>query len=254
MKVLIIEDEPATANRLAKMLTELEPGIEFFETIDTVEESVLFFHHNKHPDLIFMDIHLADGNSFEIFEQIKITNPIIFTTAYDQYAIKAFKVNSIDYLLKPIRKEDLSKSLEKYYFTKTTPVDYTLKFKEIADLLINKNEQALKRIVVKAGAKITALNITEVAYFNIEHRSVNAVLFNGRKYPVDFTMEQLELQLNSEQYFRINRSFIINFDAIKSMISYSKSRIKIELITKSNDDVITSSDRSANFKIWLRGK
>lgn len=252
MKILIIEDEPATAKRLEKMLVELIPGVKNLGIIDTVEESIAFFQKNTEPDLVFMDIHLADGNSFEIFEKIEINCPVIFTTAYDQYAIKAFKVNSIDYLLKPIKQPELVKSLKKFQ-KKNTPVGLP-DFHKIAELLQSNPQKGLKRIVVKIGQAIKALEIDEIAYFVVENKMVNAITKAGSRLPVEFTMDYLEEALNSEKFFRVNRSMIISFDSIKSMFAYSKSRIKIILQPNYSEDVITSSERSSDFKDWLKGK
>jgi len=252
MQVLIIEDEPATAKRLKNMLISLLPDVAIADTIDTVEESIRFFKSKPAPELIFMDIHLADGNSFEIFEHVKISSPIIFTTAYDQYAIKAFKVNSIDYLLKPIKKEELEASLKKYNATKSSST--LVDMNQIVEMFRQKIPSELKRLVIKLGQKIKAIGIDEVAYFYIENKIVYSVLFSGKKYPIDFSLDQLEAELNSKRFFRINRGFIICFDAIKSMTAYSKSRIKIDLEPPFEGEVISSSERSTNFKAWLKGK
>jgi len=254
MKVLIIEDEPATAKRLENMLKEIVPGIAVEEVIDTVEDSIRYFNENPCPNLVFMDIHLADGNCFDIFDSVKINCPIIFTTAYDQYAIKAFKVNSIDYLLKPIKKEELENSLKKFGETTTDSSTNLYDIKQIMEMFESKKPPELKRLVFKIGQKISAVKIDEIAYFFIENKTVYAVLFNQRKYPVDFTLDQLESELNSERFFRINRGFIISFEAIKSMFAYSKSRIKFELEPPVEEVVISSTDRSSNFKVWLKGK
>lgn len=254
MKILIIEDEPATAKRLEKMLVSLDAGIIVENIIDTVEESIHYFQRQQKPDLVFMDIHLADGNSFEIFEKVNIKCPVIFTTAYDQYAIQAFKVNSIDYLLKPIKKEELEKSLKK--FKEIAPVSGTniYEIKQILELLEQKKPAEIKRLLVKIGARITAVSIDEVAYFYIEDKIVYAVLFNAKKYPVDFSLDQLENELNSQIFFRINRGFIICFEAIRSMTTYSKSRIKIELEPTVVESIVSSTDRTSNFKVWLKEK
>lgn len=254
MKVLIIEDEPATAKRLENQLKQIVPGIAFAEVIDTVEDSINFFQNNPQPDLVFMDIHLADGNCFEIFDAVKITSPIIFTTAYDQYAIKAFKVNSIDYLLKPIKKEELEISMKKFRETTSETPTNLYDIQQIMEIFERNRSPELKRLVIKVGQKINAVSINEVAYFYIENKNVTAVLFNQKKYPVDFSLDQLEGELNSERFFRINRGFIISFESIKSMIAYSKSRIKIILDPQVEEFVATSTDRSSVFKEWLKGK
>ena len=254
MKVLIIEDEPATAQRLEKMLKTLIPDILLYETIDTVEDSVNYFNKGNTPDLVFMDIHLADGNSFEIFEQTVIKCPIIFTTAYDQYAIKAFKVNSIDYILKPINKVDLENSLKKYQESYSATTQNVFDINQMMELIQNKAQPELKRLIVKIGPKINAIKILDIAYFQVVNKAAYAVLFMGNRYPIDYTMEQLESELNKEQFFRVNRSFIICFDAIKSMTAYSKSRIRIELKPYCEQEVLSSTNRTGQFKSWLKGK
>lgn len=254
MKVLIIEDEPATAKRLEKMLKTAVPEVVLEETIDTVKDSVNYFKLGNKPDLVFMDIHLADGNSFEIFEQIELKCPVIFTTAYDQYAIKAFKVNSIDYLLKPINKGELENSLKKFQNTQSANKLDTSNINLLMEMIQKQTKPSLKRLVVKIGQKINAINIADVAYFQVDNKGVYAVIEKGKRYPIDLSMEQLETELDSNEFFRINRSFIISFEAIKSMIAFSKSRIKIELEPDANQEVLTSTNRSVSFKEWLKGK
>ena len=251
MNVLIIEDEQAIARRLEKLIQEIEPDFHVIDIIDTVEDSISFLQRKQAPDLIFMDIHLADGNSFEIFEKVTVRSPVIFTTAYDQYAIRAFKVNSIDYLLKPLKKNELETAIEKFKSTVKSKVsDYSV----LLDLLKSDKKEFIKRFMVRVGQEIKALDITDIAYFLIENKGLYAVMNNGKRYLSDFTMDQLEQQLDPMQFFRINRSMIISYRAINKMISYSKSRIKIELNPPCSDDAITSTERSAAFKEWLTAK
>lgn len=254
MKILIIEDEPATAKRLENLVKELVPDAVILPTIDTVEESVAFFRHNPHPDLAFMDIHLADGISFEIFERIDISFPVIFTTAYDQYAIKAFQVNSIDYLLKPVKQTELARSLEKYNKINSKPAGGQPDFHQLFEMLKQQSKPGLKRIVVKIGQNIKATEISEIAYFIVENKTVYAVPKTGSRFPIDLTMEHLESELSPELFFRVNRGIIVSFDSIKTMFAYSKSRIKILLNPPCSEDVITSSERTNLFKEWLKGK
>lgn len=254
MKILIIEDEPGTARRLQKMLGEISPKYAIEDILDSVEDSIAWLRENNEPDLIFMDIHLADGNSFEIFKSVDLSCPVIFTTAYDQYAIKAFKVNSIDYLLKPIKKEELENSLKKFQNTISKNEKVLFDIEKVREMFKHESKPELKRLIVKIGPKIIAVNINNIAYFQIVNKAVYAVIFKGNLYPVDFTLEQLEEELNKTQFFRINRSFIISIEAIKSMHAYSKSRIKIELNPNCKEEVITSTERSGSFKEWLKGK
>ncbi len=251
MNVLIIEDEPATAKRLQKLLYEIDPEVNIISVLDTVDESVSFFKSGNEAELVFMDIHLADGNSFDIFKQVSVKSPVIFTTAYDQYAIKAFKVNSIDYLLKPIKKEELTASLKKF---NTSIKPKTADYEALINILKQQQQEHLSRIMIRIGQEIRTIDIPEVAYFPIENKSLYAVMKNGKRYLLDLTMDQLEKQLDPKQFFRINRSMVINYDAISKMVSYSKSRIKIELIPPFEKDAITSTDRSGDFKDWLNVK
>lgn len=253
MNILIIEDEPTTAGRLKKMLTELSPDYKVEGVIDSVEESISYFTTNKKPDLVFMDIHLADGNSFAIFDQVHVSSPVIFTTAYDQYALKAFKVNSIDYLLKPVKRDELKQSLDKFNALKAQYEEVAPDYKLIAEIMKGNAENTMKRFMVRIGQNIKAINVSDLAYFFVDQRIVYAMLKTGQKYPVDFTMDYLEKNLDSHRFFRINRSFLIDIDAISSMVAYSKSRIKIELTPPCDTEVITSTDRSGPFKDWLSG-
>jgi DNA-binding LytR/AlgR family response regulator len=255
MKVLIIEDEPATANRLVKLLNQVSEEIELLSVIDSVEDTVQYLKTHTAPELIFMDIHLADGNSFEIFEQVDVSSPIVFTTAYDQYAIKAFKVNSIDYLLKPVKQEDLAKALNKFSRTSKKERDLvSADFKRLASMLIPSKKDYLKRFMIKTGQLIKAIGIDELAYFYVENRIVYAVEKQGHQHVIDLTMEYLENNLDPGTFFRISRSMIVSFASIDSMTVYSKSRIKLLLNPPFGKEAITSSERSASFKQWLSGQ
>jgi DNA-binding LytR/AlgR family response regulator len=253
MKILIIEDEPGTARRLQKMLGEIAPEYTVGEILDSVEDSIAWFRNNTQPDLIFMDIHLADGNSFEIFKSVDLSCPVIFTTAYDQYAIQAFKVNSIDYLLKPIKKNELVQSLNKFKKLNHEGAQTKMGFEMISKLFSEKTTPLLKRFMVKIGQKIKAIDVSAVAYFFVEDKMVYAVVNSGQKYPVDFTLDYLEKNLDQERFYRVNRSFVISIGSIASMVAYSKSRIKIELTPPCSTEVISSTDRSGPFKDWLSG-
>jgi DNA-binding LytR/AlgR family response regulator len=254
MKIVIIEDEPATAKRLENLVQELLPGVINLATIDTVEESIAFFQNNPHPDLAFMDIQLADGISFDIFEKVEINCPVIFTTAYDQYAIKAFQVNSIDYLLKPIKQQELANSLKKYQKVAAPSPVVLPDYQQLAELIRQQSKPGLKRIVVKIGQTIKATDISEIAYFTVENKLVYAFPKKGNRFPVDQTMDFLENELDPKQFFRVNRGIIVSFESIQSMFSYSKSRIKILLNPPYSEDIITSSERTNQFKEWLKGK
>jgi DNA-binding LytR/AlgR family response regulator len=254
MNVLIIEDEAAIARRTQRLLLEIDPDIHIVDILGSVESSVAWFRSHTEPDLAIMDIQLADGSSFEIFGEVEVNCPVIFVTAFDQYAIQAFKVNSIDYLLKPLQKEELAESLRKWKrmtnMQASPAIDYTL----IAQMLGVKKPDFLKRLVIRFGDVIKAIEVKDVAYFYTDEKIVYATMADGKNYPVDFTLDQLEKKLDSERFFRINRKFLISYESIARMISYSKSRVKITLVPDTDLEVISSTERSGDFKDWLAGK
>jgi two-component system response regulator LytT len=259
MKVLIIEDESATARRLQKLLSEIDPEIQVLAIHESIAQAVDWLKINGEPDLMFMDINLSDGLSFGIFEEIEVNCPVIFTTAYDQYAIQAFKVNSIDYLLKPVNRESLSESLGKYHklnqYAETSKNDFNkLDLAKLATALGIRKPDYMKRLVVRYGEVIKAIEIKDVAYFYSDEKIVFMTLKEGKTYPVDFTIDHLEQRLNPEEFFRINRKFLVNYHAIEKMISYSKSRIKLTLNPPCELEAISSTERSGEFKEWLAGK
>lgn len=252
MKILIIEDEPATAGRLERMIKEIQPETEILDIIDTVKESVEYFRNHSDPDLVFMDIQLADGNSFEIFKQVEVSTPVIFTTAYDEYAIKAFKVNSIDYLLKPVKREELASAIKK--FKRHSQPSPAADYEALANLIRNTQGQGLHRLMIRIGQRLKAIPIEDAAYFYVDQKSVYVMTRTGERYPVDFSLEALEQELDRGRFFRINRSFIISFESIGSMVIYSKSRIKINLEPPCDLEAISSTERSGPFKEWLKGR
>jgi DNA-binding LytR/AlgR family response regulator len=254
MNVLIVEDEAAIARRMQKLLVDIDPAIIVSDILSSIESSVAWLKSHTDPDLILMDIHLADGSSFEIFNEVEVNCPVIFATAYDQYAIQAFKVNSIDYLLKPVNKEDLAESLKKFKRlqspTQATGFDYTM----LAQMLGVKKNDFLKRMVIRYGDVIKAIEVKDVAYFYTDEKIVFATLNEGKTFPVDFTLDMLEKKMDPERFFRINRKFLISYESIDKMISYSKSRVKISLLPACDLEVISSTERSGDFKEWLAGK
>lgn len=249
MNVLIIEDEKIAANNLEKMLHQIDRNINVQSKIDSIEESVKWLNNNK-TDLIFLDIHLADGLCFKIFEQIEIKTPIIFTTAYDQYAIKAFKVNSIDYLLKPVEIQQLEQSLEKFKELYQVQNAKTIDF----NALINYYNNQIKyqeRFIVRYAQKIKSINTNEIAYFYANNENVFLCTKGNNNYPIDYSLDKLENIINPKDFFRINRQFIVNISSIGKMYSLSKSRIKIELNPKPDTEIIVSYSRVSDFKKWL---
>lgn len=249
MKILIVEDENINANRLKRLLEELEPDCEILDVIDTVAGTISWFHSNPEPDLITMDIRLADGISFSIFEEIKINCPIIFTTAYDEYAVKAFKVNSIDYLMKPIEKSELQYALEKFKkLPKTTnePIDIA----NIIKQFINKPAFRLRFLVsYRDGYK--SVDVADIDFIYSEFKITNLFLKTGVIVPIPQTMEELELELDPEIFFRANRQFFIRAESIKSISNYFNAKLKIVLNADSEKEVIISREKAPFFKQWM---
>lgn len=251
MNVIIIEDEKPSARRLQRMLQSLDLKAEVM--LHSVEESIEWFKRNEHPDLIFLDIQLSDGLSFEIFETIDIKSAIIFTTAYDEYALQAFKLNSIDYLLKPIDEDDLATAVNKYKARTPQPKQaVTLDFNDIKKLLINPlDREYKKRFSVKVGQHLKLINIDEIECFYSENKGTYLHTTEGRNYLLDTTLEYLEDELEPQTFFRINRKFFVNINAIKDMVSYTNSRLQIKLNSYNEQDVIVARERVKDFKAWL---
>jgi DNA-binding LytR/AlgR family response regulator len=250
MRILIVEDEQPAQKRLKKIILEVVPQGEVLDCISSVESAVRWFRSNPMPELIFMDIQLADGNSFDIFREVQITAPIIFITAFDQYAIEAFKVNSIDYLLKPVNKESLQQAYDKLIQFKKSlqPVpDYAEKLKALDNGVKNYK----KRFAIRFGEHLKSVSTEDIAYFYTDNKINFLCTSDNRKYPLDFNLDQLETQLDPEQFFRINRQFIINIHAIAEMRAYTKARVNIKLNPPCPHETIVSVERSAAFKQWL---
>ena len=250
MKVIIIEDEKPSARRLQRMLNNLDVNAEVM--LHSVEESLDWFQNNAHPDLIFLDIQLSDGLSFEIFEHVEVKSAIIFTTAYDEYALQAFKLNSIDYLLKPIDDEDLKKAVKQYKDRLPKQESVTLDFNDIKKLLVNPIEREYKkRFSIKVGQHLKLINIDDIECFYSENKGTYLHTNEGRNYLLDTTLEQLEDQLEPQTFFRINRKFFVNINAIKDMVSYTNSRLQIKLNSYNEQEVIVARERVKDFKNWL---
>ncbi|MEO9477302.1 MAG: LytTR family DNA-binding domain-containing protein [Cyclobacteriaceae bacterium] len=250
MKVLIIEDEAPAFRRLQKLLEEIQPDIEIVEVLDSVEESVKWFGNHNAPDLIFSDIQLSDGISFEIFDQVKMTRPVIFTTAFDEYMLKAFRVNSIDYLLKPIKQEDLKKSITKFHEMKSAfggGADLTELLKQIH--MGGRDYKA--RFLVRLKDKLVSVETEDIAYFQTRHGVVHLVTIQGRKYLMDQTLDEVCKQLDPKLFFRANRQFITQFKAIKEVNRYHKGKILVELSPATDEGVIVSAEKAGEFRKWL---
>lgn len=250
MNTIIIEDEKPSARRLQRMLNVLQ--IEAKTMLHSVEEAIHWFQNNEHPDLIFLDIQLSDGLSFEIFEAVEIKSAVIFTTAYDAYALQAFKLNSIDYLLKPIDDDDLEKAIKKYQERLPQKQAVTLDFNDIKKLLINPiDREYKKRFSVKVGQHLKLINIDEIECFYSENKGTYLYTSDGRNYLLDTTLELLENELEPQTFFRINRKFFVNINAIKDMVSYTNSRLQIKLNSYNDGEVIVARERVKDFKEWL---
>lgn len=248
MKVLIIEDETAAARNLQSMLETLEPDIEVVGITESIVDTVEWFAENNAPDIVFMDIHIADGESFRIFDSVDITAPIIFTTAYDQYALEAFKVNSIDYLLKPLKEEELQRALDKWRrITNHERSEYHNRI----DSMIAEQRKGNEMFLVHVKDKIVPLQVSDVAYFYTSNERVTAHLFDGVAYPIDKTLEALQSMLSEQNFFRANRQFIISRKAVKDISIWFGSRLSLNLTVEIPERIVISKARVPEFKRWL---
>ncbi|WP_405270181.1 LytR/AlgR family response regulator transcription factor [Cellulophaga sp. Ld12] len=250
MKTIIIEDEKPSARRLNRLLEDL--GVEVSVLLHSVEEAINWFHNNEHPDLIFLDIQLSDGLSFEIFEAVEVKSAIIFTTAFDEYALQAFKLNSIDYLLKPIDDEDLEIAVKKYQSLAPKKEKLMLDFEDIKKLLVNPVEREFKkRFTTKVGQHLKIINADEVECFYSENKGTYASTTEGRNYLLETTLENLEEDLDPKIFFRVSRKFYVNVNCIKDIVSYTNSRLQIKLMKFNEQEIIVSRERVRDFKLWL---
>jgi len=250
LNIIIIEDEKPAARLLQRKVEKL--GLKVIKMLHSVEESIAWFQNNSHPDLIFLDIQLSDGLSFELFEQIDIKSAVIFTTAYDEYALRAFKLNSIDYLLKPIDEDELSVAILKFknQFQKNTISN--LDFDAIKRMLINPLEKEYKsRFSVKIGQQFKVISIDEIECFYSENKGTYIHTIENRDYLIDSTLEVVEAEINPKEFYRVSRKFIVPLKAVKEILVYSNSRLKIILPTYKDDEVIVSRERVSDFKEWI---
>ena len=253
MKVVIIEDEAPAFRRLQKILEEQSEDIEIVEVIDSVADSVKWIRNHELPDLIFMDIQLSDGISFEIFDEAEVTCPVIFTTAFDEYMLKAFKVNSIDYLLKPIKNEDLAMSLEKFNAMKKS-FGGNSNHEHLPDLLkqIRLDDKKYKtRFLIKQGDKLWAVEAKNISYFHLRHGVVHLITNDNKKYIMDQTLDELIGVLDPEQFFRANRQFIVAFGGVKMVHRYHKGKLLLELSPACDEETIVSAEKASEFKNWM---
>jgi DNA-binding LytR/AlgR family response regulator len=250
MKVLIVEDEPLSAEHLIRTIGKINTNIEVVKTVESIKETISFISKQQDLDLIFLDIHIADGNSFEIFSKVTIQTPIIFTTAYNEYAIKAFKLNSIDYLLKPIGFDDLNNAINKYYKLKLSYQENVQKEKiENAISILTKNYKT--RFLVKLGETISSIKVEDISFFIAEDGITLLVNKEGKRFPVDYSIDALETLISPEVFFRINRKVLIHIDYILQVHTYFNSRLKLAIKSLDEDDAIVSRERVSDFKLWL---
>lgn len=252
MKVVIVEDEPLAQEFLSKLLTSRYPEIEIIKILESVKDSISYFSKaDNEADLVFMDIHLKDGNCFKIFEKTKITTPIIFTTAFDEYAIKAFEVNSVSYILKPLSENKIKKAMEKF-----NEINPQTNINNITQFLssINSEQKYKKRITVKLGDKIIVVDEKDIAYFIAEGRTCYLYTKDNNKYIVDSCLETLNTQLNPKNFFRISRDCITAFDSIKDISKHFKGRLSITLNPQYEKSIIISNERVSDFMKWVNGE
>lgn len=249
MKALIIEDESVAAEKLEKMLLEIDPSLTVAGKAGSIKDSVRWLMQNR-ADIIFLDIQLSDGISFSIFEQVAVSTPVIFTTAYDQYAVRAFQLNSIAYLLKPVRKSDLAESLRKYQSFRTA---FSIDFDALLAQVQGRDPGYRKRFLVQTGEKIRKIEVEDIAWFNTLDKGIWMKTFQGNSFPVELSLDSLETILDPSVFFRINRKYLVNINSIAAMTAWSRGRIKLELKPKADDELetVVSIDRSAAFRKWL---
>jgi DNA-binding LytR/AlgR family response regulator len=252
MKILIIEDENPAAKRLEQLITLCESSAQILAVQDSIETASQWLEVNPPPDLIFMDIQLADGLSFDIFKQVEVKSPVIFTTAFDQYTLKAFKVNSVDYLLKPIDREELCQAISKYkqIHTHTDLPDKSV-FEAILQSMTANQKSYKERFLVKSGNSSIYVKIDEVAYFYSEDNYLQVQTKQGKKYFIDYTLDQLEPLLHPADFFRISRKIILSIDAIQKIHPHFNNRLKLDLSPIFSEDVLVSRERVKDFKQWL---
>lgn len=254
IKVVIIEDELPAQRLLKETLQEINFETEVVGCLNSIKSAVKWFQNNPHPDIVLLDIQLSDGLSFEIFKQVKVECAIIFTTAFDEYAIQAFKVNSIDYLLKPVEKDELQTAFEKYHQYNTPFIkeqNSNIDFSELASLIKSRKPEYRKRFIIQSNESFFHISVDEIAFFYSMQGVTFAVTFNKREYPVNFSLENLKEQLHPDIFFKINRQFIVNIEAIKRVHSYFNGKLKLEIQPSHSEDIIVGKDKAAAFKRWM---
>lgn len=251
MTILIIEDEVQAAKRMESLVKEVVPTAQILDKIDSVKKSVQWFKNNTQPDLVLMDIQLADGISFQIFEQCEVKCPVIFTTAYDEYALKAFKVNSIDYILKPVDKAELENAFKKLqgYSNDAVESKNQLANIELAMQMLTKRHKT--RFIIKVGEHLKTIEVDSILYFYSQEKTTFCHTLEKRDHILDYTLEELEEMLDKNHFFRINRKYIVHSKSIQDIISYTNSRLRLVIKNSSDNDIIVARERVQEFKDWL---
>jgi len=251
MKAVIIEDEHSAVLNLEHLLKSIDASIQIVETIDTVTDAIDFFQKEKSYDVVFMDIHLADGNSFEIFKEVKPRSPIIFTTAYDQYAIQAFKVNSIDYLLKPIQENELKNAIEKLKQTQSQLPISNQQMQGLFNLIQGQKKSYRQSYLVQKGDTLTPIASNDFAFFYIQNGIVRGTTIENVTYHLDGTLEDLEKDLNPQEFYRANRQYLVQRSTIKNLSIYFNGRLIVNVIPEAKEQIIVSKANAPKFKAWL---
>ena len=264
MEVLIIEDEKLASDRLINMIRDIEPSTHILNTVESVRSAVLWLKNHPEPDLIFMDIHLADGISFQIFEKTEVHAPVIFTTAYNEYALRAFKVNSIDYLLKPIDKQELRAAFLKFMRVRNVPLspipdhvqktqvvlNYAQVMKEMMEMMTDRFKS---RFIIRIGEHLKTIFVEDVVFFYSNEKSSYIRTENGRDFAMDCSLDQIENEVNPKLFFRVSRKHLISLKPIRDIIAYSGSRLKLILAGNATTEILVSREKVADFKKWLEG-
>lgn len=257
LNLLIVEDEELAARKLNKMVLELEPNMCCLAITDSIAGTVSWLKENGLPDLILMDIELADGQSFEIFSRVDVRCPVIFTTAYDEFALKAFKVNSVDYLLKPVKPEELRTALEKFRSLRQSQISEGATQQNIGKLIETlvaqqQGTQYRERFLVRSGQRLMPVSSDAIAYFFTEDKLVFLRTCDNRKFVLDYTLDELEHQLDPRRFFRANRQFILNSYCIEEVHTWFNGKLKVNVRPKTEEEVIVSREKAGDFKAWMR--
>jgi len=252
MRAIIIEDEEFAAIRLEKMVIECDSSISIVSKLQSVKESVLWLKSNPHPDLIFLDIQLEDDLCFSIFDQVSVNSQIIFTTAFDEYAIKAFKLKSIDYLLKPVNLDELSQSISKFK-NWNSEKNVIINPDELRALIVQQQTFHRERFSVTVGEKLKTISVDNIAYFFSTCGITFAVLNTKNQYSIDLSLDAIKEQLNPSDFFRVNRQYLVKLSAIKNVHVFPKSRLKLELDPPASDEIFVTLEKVPEFKKWIDG-